>query len=220
MSTRTSRRLVLAGALAAAGCAGNPFAPPPPIPPVLAAAPPPAPASGSLYSPARFAALASDDRARRVGDVLTIRLTERMQSRKSASSDTSRDSATAIDLPDFWPFNQVAEKALDGGMKQHFNGAGGAAQDNLLQGQITVTVAAVLPNGVLAVQGEKRVVINRGEEQVMLTGLVRPQDIAPDNSVPSIRVANAQIRYSGTGQVAAASRAGWLARFFAAVAPL
>lgn len=220
MSTRTYKPLIALVCFAPAACAGNPFAPPPPIPPVVAAPPPPLAANASLYAPARYAALASDDRARRVGDVLTIRLTERMQSRKSASSDTSRDSATAIDLPDFWPFNQVAEKALDGGMKQHFNGAGGAAQDNLLTGQITVTVAAVLPNGVLAVQGEKRLVINRGEEQVMLTGLVRPQDIAPDNSVASIRVANAQIRYSGSGQVAAASRAGWLARFFAAIAPL
>ena len=133
---------------------------------------------------------------------------------------TSRASATAIDLPDFWPFNEVAEKALDGGMKQHFNGAGGATQDNLLQGQITVTVAAVLPTGVLAVQGEKRLIINRGEEQVMLTGLVRPDDIGPDNSVPSTRVANAQIRYGGTGEIAEQSRMGWLQRFFAAVSPL
>ena len=219
MSTRTSSAAALL-LLAGCGRVPNPFAGPPPMPPSLAAAPPPPPVTGSLYSAQGFAALASDNRARRVGDLLTIRLTERMQSRKSASADTKRDSNTAVQLPAIPPLSYIPPGALAGGMTQKFAGSGVAAQDNLLSGQVTVTVAQVLANGVLLVAGEKRLTLNRGEEQVQISGLVRPEDIGPDNSVASTRVANAAIRYGGTGEIAAASRAGWLARFFAAVSPL
>ncbi|KAB7648227.1 flagellar basal body L-ring protein FlgH [Polymorphobacter fuscus] len=207
--------------LALSGCADEGFGrapgvaatlPPPP--------PPPRPTSGSLYDPASFTSLVGDRRARRVGDLVTILLTERTQARKSATSDASRDSQTALALPDASPFNLVPKSLTSGGTKQNFKGAGSAAQDNQLSGAITVTVARVLPGGVLMVAGEKRLTLNRGEEQVQLTGLVRVDDLGPDNSIVSSRVADARIRYSGTGQIADQSRQGWLARFFTKVAPL
>ncbi len=212
--------MLLALLLALAACTDMPYRAAPLVPPTYAALPAPTPVNGSLYRADRYAALVSDNRARRVGDLLTIRLVERTQSRKSASADTKRDSSTDITLPDIPPFNSIAAGALNGGLAQKFNGAGTAAQDNQLSGEVSVTVAAVLPNGVLVVSGEKRLTLNRGEEQVQLTGLVRPDDIGPDNSVPSTRVANAQIRYGGTGEIAEQSRMGWLQRFFAAIAPL
>ena len=187
-----------------------------PIPPAAT----PAPTTGSLYNAATFTGLASDRRARRVGDLLTIRLVERTQARKSASADSSRDGKTNITLPKAPPFSYVPDGLMSGGSTQSFKGTGTAAQDNQLSGDITVTVARVLPGGVLAVAGEKRLTLNRGEEQVQLTGLVRIDDLGPDNSVPSTRVADARIRYSGSGQVADQSRQGWLARFFAKVTPL
>jgi flagellar L-ring protein precursor FlgH len=187
-----------------------------PLPPAAA----PAPATGSLYNVATFTGLVSDRRARRVGDLLTIRLVERTQARKSASADSSRDGKTDITLPKAPPFSYVPDGLTSGGSTQSFKGAGTAAQDNQLSGDITVTVARVLPGGVLAVAGEKRLTLNRGEEQVQLTGLVRIDDLGPDNSVPSTRVADARIRYSGSGQIADQSRQGWLARFFAKVTPL
>ena len=185
--------------------------------------PPPAPllaATGSLYNPASFTGLASDRRARRVGDLLTIRLVERTQARKSATADSSRDGSTKLTLPDAPPFSYIPPGLLSGGSTQSFKGSGTAAQANQLSGDITVTVARVLPGGVLAIAGEKRLTLNRGEEQVQLTGLVRIDDLGPDNSVPSTRVADARIRYSGSGQIADQSREGWLARFFAKVTPL
>jgi flagellar L-ring protein precursor FlgH len=206
--------------LALAACTDLPYMPAPPVPPTYAAAPPPTPVNGGLFRADRYAALVSDNRAHRVGDLLTIRLVERTQARKSASADTKRDSSTDITLPDIPPFNQVPTGALNGGLSQSFKGGGVAAQDNLLSGEVAVTVAQVLPNGVLLVAGEKRLTLNRGEEQVQLTGLVRVDDIGPDNSVPSTRVANAHIRYGGTGEIAEQSRMGWLQRFFAAVSPL
>ena len=217
MSTRAFNLLAL---LALAACTDLPYRAAPLVPPTYAAAPAPTPVSGSLYRPERYAALVSDNRARRVGDLLTIRLVERTQSRKSASADTKRDSSTDIVLPDIPGFSSIAAGALNGGLAQKFNGGGTAAQDNQLSGEVSVTVAAVLPNGVLVVAGEKRLTLNRGEEQLQLTGLVRPDDIGPDYSVASTRVGNAQIRYGGTGEIAEQSRMGWLQRFFAAVSPL
>ena len=211
-------------ALLVPGCADEGFGRVPgvvatlPAPPLPAAEAPAA--TGSLYNPASFAGLTSDRRARRVGDLLTIRLVERTQARKSASADSNRNGNTSITLPDVPPFSFVPTGLTQGGSTQGFKGSGSAAQDNQLSGDITVTVARVLPGGVLMVAGEKRLTLNRGEEQVQLTGLVRIDDLGPDNSVPSTRVADARIRYSGSGQVADQSRQGWLARFFAKVIPL
>ena len=123
-------------------------------------------------------------------------------------------------MPTAPPFSYIPKGLLSGGTTQSFKGSGTAAQDNLLSGEITVTVRQRLTNGVLLVGGEKRLTLNRGEEQIQLTGLVRPEDISSDNSVLSTRVADARIRYSGSGQIADQSREGWLARFFAKVSPL
>jgi len=109
---------------------------------------------------------------------------------------------------------------LNNGSSQSFKGSGTAAQANALSGEISVTVQEVLPGGTMRIAGEKRLTLNRGEEQIQLSGLVRPVDIDFDNSIASTRVADARIRYSGSGQIADQSREGWLARFFAKVAPL
>ena len=202
------------------GCALTPFAPTPPVAPSYAAAPPHTAPTGSLYDAARFAALASDNRAQRVGDLLTIRLVERTQARKSSTADGKRDGSTSLTLPSAPPFSYIPKGLLGGGSAQSFKGSGTAAQDNLLSGEISVTVRQRLANGVLVVGGEKRLTLNRGEEQVQLTGLVRPEDISADNAVLSTRVADARIRYSGTGQIADQTREGWLSRFFAKVSPL
>jgi flagellar L-ring protein precursor FlgH len=100
-----------------------------------------------------------------------------------------------------------------------FNGIGSATQSNALNGEVTVTVAQVLPNGNMLVRGEKLVTLNRGDEFVRISGIVRPADILPDNRVLSTRVADAKITYSGSGEIARASRAGWLNRFFTRISP-
>lgn len=94
------------------------------------------------------------------------------------------------------------------------NGKSAAAQGNTLTGSITVTVADVLPNGIIAVRGEKWMTLNTGDELVRIAGMVRADDIATDNTVPSTRIADARITYSGTGSFADASQPGWFDRFF------
>lgn len=221
MSDTQALLLALLLALALGGCADEGFGRAPgiaatlPPPPAVATAP-----TGSLYDPARFTSLAGDRRARRVGDLVTVLLVERTQARKSSTADSARDSTTALTLPDAFPFNRIPQGLTSGGMTQGFKGSGTAAQANQLSGELTVTVARVLPNGVLMIAGEKRLTLNRGEEQVQLTGMVRVDDLGPDNTVLSSRVADARIRYAGTGQVADQSKQGWLARFFTKVSPL
>lgn len=185
------------------------------------AAPPvqPAQPTGGIYQPGRFASLMEDNRARRVGDVLTITLVEKTQATKSASSNSKRDSSVSIDLPDAKPFSWVPPGLLNGGSGQSFAGQGTAAQSNQLSGEITVTVAQVMSNGAMLVRGQKLMKLNRGEEYIQISGIVRPQDVSPENRVLSTRVADARIAYSGTGEIAQQSRMGWLQRFFTAVTP-
>ena len=95
-----------------------------------------------------------------------------------------------------------------------FSGGGDSDQSNSLSGTITAVVAKVLPNGLLLVQGEKWFQLNRGEEYVRVSGLIRPEDVSGDNTVSSLRLADARIAYSGTGELAQANTAGWLTRFF------
>ncbi|HEX5305841.1 MAG TPA: flagellar basal body L-ring protein FlgH, partial [Dyella sp.] len=174
-------------------------------------------ADGSIYHDASNMELFADPRAHRVGDILTIVLQESTQASKKATTSTSKTDKTSIDAPNL--LGQVA--TLNGlptsiGLNgdRSFAGDGSSSQSNQLSGQITVTVAQRLSNGNLLVRGEKWLTINQGQEMVRISGIVRPQDINPDNTVASSRVADARIAYTGRGSLADANTQGWLSRFF------
>ena len=93
-------------------------------------------------------------------------------------------------------------------------------QSNRLDGSITVTVYGLLPNGNLMVRGEKWLTLNQGEEYVQVTGIVRPADVSTDNTVPSFKVADARITYSGKGTLADANKPGIVAKIFMRFFPL
>lgn len=105
------------------------------------------------------------------------------------------------------------------GGQNNFAGQGGATQSNALSGEITVTIAAVYPNGTMLVKGEKALTLNRGDEYIQISGLVRQADISPDNRIASTRVADAKIIYTGKGEIARASKQGWLQSFFSMISP-
>ena len=109
----------------------------------------------------------------------------------------------------------ILSSALSG--TQSFDGEGDSSQSNSLNGDITVTVVERFANGNLRIRGEKWVTINQGREFIRVSGIVRPYDIAPDNSIDSTRVADARIAYSGRGALAAANRMGFLSRFLNSV---
>ncbi len=202
-----------------AGCATHTVTPDPAYAPT-----PPAPRvapernHGAIYQPGHGLDLYADTKARRVGDILTIVLQERTAASKSANTSTTKESTVDFGAPTLGGGgvtvngNPVLSASVD--QSREFTGEGESTQSNSLKGNITVTVARVLPNGNLVVRGEKLLSLHEGQEFIRISGIVRPVDIGPDNTVPSTLVANARISYGGTGQVAEASKAGWLTRFF------
>jgi len=182
-----------------------------------AALPPPqaAPArhrDGAIYQASQgYAPLYYGNRAARVGDIVTIALIERTQTSKSTSGSTKRDGSVGLSLPEFI--------GIDSSDLNASGGSGDASQASSIRADLTVTIVEVRPNGTALVRGEKVMQLSQGEEWVQLSGIIRLADIDQDNRIPSIRVADARISYSGAGSVQRASREGWLSRFFGAVSP-
>lgn len=179
---------------------------------------------GAIYQAGFGLSLYPDQRARQVGDVVTVNLVERTNASKQSTTSTERDSSismpggTLLGGPLTLGGRDLLSSDVSGGQK--FDGKGASTQSNSLSGSITVTVFQVLPNGNLRVRGEKWLTLNQGEEFIRVAGTIRPNDIGADNSVPSWKLADARIAYSGRGSLADANSMGWLARFFQAVSPL
>lgn len=173
---------------------------------------------GAIYAQGTEVSLWNNVTARNVGDTLTVVLAESTEAEKSATTSTSKSTSAELTGPTIAgrPVTRNGTPILEAsiGNESQFAGNGAATQSNKLDGYITVTVAKRFSNGNLLVRGQKWVAINSGREYVRLQGVVRPSDIAPDNSVVSWKVADAYIAYGGQGTVASASKPGWLYRFF------
>lgn len=174
--------------------------------------------AGGVYDTVGSFDLFMDLRARAVGDILTVVLVERTAASKESSTSTAKGSSIDTGFPVILgkPPTHNGTEILNNELSSDnsFKGEADSSQSNRLDGNITVTVAERMPNGNLLVRGEKRITLNQGEEYIRLQGIVRPVDIGPQNSVPSTKLADAQIAYSGKGALADANRAGWLSRFF------
>lgn len=213
------RLLIIAGvAVWLTGCATTSKEPVTFAPTYPVAAEPEQQKNGGLYQVSNSMNLFQDGKAYRVGDLLTVILQENTNAQKQASTSTSKDQSISFGAPNLFggPVQYNGREILDVGVSQgnDFSGSGSTTQSNSLRGNITVFVAQVLPNGNLVVRGEKQLTLNQGSEYVRFSGIVRPSDVSPNNTIPSTRVANAEILYNGEGTMADANRMGWLARFF------
>jgi flagellar L-ring protein FlgH len=174
--------------------------------------------NGAIYQVGRDVALFENPVARHVGDIVTIVLNESTAAKKSATTNTAK--TTTDTLPGMTLLGAAATlhgvPLLSNNINDatKFGGEGDSAQSNSLTGYITATVTRVLPNGNLYITGEKLIGINQGSEYVRISGVVRPIDLAPDNSIPSLKVGAARISYGGKGALADANAQGWLSRFF------
>ncbi len=192
------------------------------------ALPPAQTSNGSIYQAGYDVRLFEDSRARRVGDLLTINLTETTTASKQSATELNKSNTTNVtnptilgstpqfNTPGILPLASNQNNNLGVGLSSNneFSGDSSSSQSNSLSGSITVTVAEVLPNGYLVVRGEKVTSLNQGHEYVRLSGIIRPVDIRPDNTILSTQVADAQITYTGSGSTADTNKIGWLARFF------
>lgn len=185
-------------------------------------------ASGAIFQGGYDVALFEDLKAHRIGDILTVRLSESNQAAKSNNNAVKKSSASKVEnptllgakpeflLPGVLPLAQLAHNSLETDLasSNDYSGKADSKQSNSLNGSITVTVADVLPNGNLVIRGEKRLNLNQGNEYIKISGMVRAVDVGADNAVLSTKIADATIVYSGDGANADSSKVGWLGRFF------
>ena len=161
--------------------------------------------TGAIYSGRGSDLWFGKGRAYLVGDLITVLLNESTQASREQKGDIKRKNTNDI-LPPSW-----SEKAGVNLNSSNItsSGSGTADQTASLTGSITVTVVEVLANGNMMVRGEKQLALTEGSEVIQVSGIVRPEDISPNGTVQSRRLANAQIAYRGTGDMASAVRPGW-----------
>jgi flagellar L-ring protein precursor FlgH len=185
------------------------------------------PSNGSLYSEAT-ASFIEDTRAVRVGDVVVVRIDEQANASGTAntklSKNTNRDASVTALLglmpalkkahPDIDP-----EKLISLAATSDFQGDGATSRKGQLTGSIAVRITQTMPNGDLFVEGTKVVMINHEEIHLYISGLVRRADIGADNSVASSRLADAQVEFTGRGDVADYTDRGWLTKILDFINP-
>lgn len=174
--------------------------------------------NGAIYQQGMHVGLFDDTTARYVGDIITVKLVESASA--LSSSDTKAEKKQKVDMPSptvaGGPVTEDGKNVLENNIeaKRDFRGSGESNQAHNFQAVIAVSVVEVLPNKYLVVRGEKLITLNQSEDYIRFSGIVRPQDIALDNSVESQKIANVRISYAGTGELSATNSMGTLARFF------
>ena len=170
-------------------------------------------ATGAIYIGRQSDSWFGKGRNFQVGDVITVLLNESTQAARSQVGSVTRNSTNDMLTPGL----AVLGNKLGGVMKgTDFSktdisnkGTGTADQTASLTGSVAVSVVEVMPNGNLVLRGEKQLALTEGSEIIQVAGIIRPDDVAPNNTVQSRRLANAQIAYRGKGDLANATRAGW-----------
>jgi len=174
--------------------------------------------TGSLFKVNYVNNIYSDSKAHRVGDIISVVLSESTQAQKNAKTELTKENSASLQPITGFGGNSVNFKgnAIQFGYDQStdFSGDSKSNQGNSLSGNVSVHVLRVLPNGNLMIRGEKWMTLNNGDEYIRLTGIIRPQDISSNNTIQSQKIANARIQYAGTGTFADVQEQGWLSQFF------
>lgn len=163
--------------------------------------------AASLYHEGSFRSLAADQRARRVGDLVTVMVVENSSATSTANTSAGRDATLGFDL-------QAPFGARVGSMKfnNQTDGHGQTVREGKVLASITVAVRDIAANGDLLIAGEQLLEVNNERQQIKVEGRIRQQDISDTNTVPSTRIADARISYVGEGDLADKQRPGWWQR--------
>ena len=164
-------------------------------------------ATGAIYNGRGSDMWFGKGRAYAVGDLITVLLNESTQAVRQQTGEIKRSNSNDV-IPGKWSSKLGVGMNLNSS-EINSSGTGTADQNARLTGSIAVTVVEVLANGNLMVRGEKQLALTEGAEVIQVSGIVRPEDISPNNTLQSRRLANAQIAYRGTGDMASATRPGW-----------
>ncbi len=179
-------------------------------------------ATGAIYNGRHSDNFFGRSRNYRVGDLITVVLDESTRAGREQKGSVSRDSENNVIPSGLVPkIQRLPGKILGSKFEGSINGinlnessikssgVGTAGQSASLTGAVSVTVIEVLANGNLVVRGEKQLALTEGTEVIQVSGIIRPDDVSPNNMVQSRRLANAQIAYRGTGDMAAVAKTGW-----------
>ena len=183
------------------------------------AAKPPEAKNGAIFSTASYKPMFEDRRARFVGDILTINITENTSASKQGASSGSKNGevdAKASVLMD----SPQHGTAFSASSSNKYEDKAALNASNTFSGSVSVTVIDVLSNGNLVVSGEKQIALDKGNEFIRLSGVVNPDYIRPGNLVASSQVADARIEYRTNSRIDAAQVASILTRFFLSFIPI
>jgi len=161
--------------------------------------------------------LFSDRRAKGLNDVVTIVVNESATGGNNATTQTSRDTSTSAGITSLLGFEQNLQRALGnvsvgGTSSNSLKGAGQTTRNGNLTAMISAKVVKVLVNGNFVIEGRRLVTVNAEDQYLTITGIIRPDDIAFDNSILSQYIADAKLVYTGKGVVDDKQRPGWLTR--------
>ena len=175
-------------------------------------------ANGSIYkASAKTSLFTTDQRARSIGDILTVVFAEGYAAQKAQSMSANKSNAMNVTAMPF-DSNSLGAK-LGAGATSAFAGDGAATQSNSFTGMLSVSVIRVFENGNLEVAGQKRLTLNNGNEYVRARGIIRPEDISAGNLISSTKLADAEITYTGAGDVADTGRTGWASKLIMMALP-
>ncbi len=185
----------------------------------------PAMAPGSLWrndQPASM--LFTDARALREQDLVVVKVEEIADAHRNADTDLSRKSDFGFDVAAFLKVAGVTDTAVEAklaaGLESNFRGTGAARRSERLTATVPALVRTVLPNGNLFIEGHRVVLVNQEEHHFYISGVVRPIDIDQQNSIKSSMIADAEVEFTGRGNLTDNERQGWLTRFFNWISPL
>ena len=169
-------------------------------------------AAESLWSDAGHTRnIFADRKAREVGDILTIVISETTTTSISKSNSNSKSGSTSltagVGIFDFL-------KAASAGGSDSFSAKGASADTNKVTGNVTVTVVDVQPNGNMTVEGTQSIWQNRDEHKITFRGVCRQDDVTSLNTIPSTKIADATVKFDGKGPLNAKQRQGILTQVF------
>ncbi len=188
----------------------------------------PVPEEGTIYSEDRPLDIYQDRRARGVGDIVMVKIVETSSGTKKAETKTERTSSVTGDLTYLFGIeksledknsNFSAANALKGGLTNDFDGKGETTRDSKVTATISARVVDRSLDGNLVIRGFREIRVNSETQYIILSGIIRPQDIGTDNSVLSSSIADARIEYTGNGVLTDKQQPGWLARALDVVWP-
>jgi flagellar L-ring protein precursor FlgH len=176
--------------------------------------------AGAQAIPKNFS-LYTDKKAMKLEDVITVLIEEDSKATNDSKTNTDKSQDASVDIKPFnvaWnggtPTDYTPKVGFGGGVSQKYQGSGATSRQGQVKATLSARIIAVYDNGNLLIEGNKEVEINSEKEILRVSGIVRPEDVASDNTIMSHKIADARIQYTGQGDIHNAERPGWLARFF------